>query len=232
MDIPNPGFSDLMNLGFGLYDRFGGTDSGVAGDDARFMNDFAWKQSLRNEDFTQDLARHGIKMRVDDAVSAGLHPLVGAGGNPAQGGFSAAAFTPTMGSQQKQFNNPGFSMGQNMSRAAAATMTEQEKAIQAAELGRILADTAESQARTALAQKQLREMAMSPSMPNKYQKVMLPDGTSETVYSSDYSQAIMSDPLGMWANSFKKSFGGPDSYKFWGAVGRAGRNLMHPWRRD
>lgn len=211
------------------YDYFfGNHDSGSAGDDARFMNDFAWKQSLRNEEFQKQLSEHGIKMRVDDAVSAGLHPLVGAGINPSQGGFSTPAFTGTPTRFPKQPS--GISMGADISRAVSATSTLEEKQLRALELQRAINDTKRSGYEADIAARQLKMMGSTPPMPNKYQSVMKPDGTTEAVYSSDYSQAIMSDPLGMWANSFKKAFGGPDNEPFWKALYDTGRMAINPWR--
>lgn len=208
---------------------WGAGGGGQAGDDVRWMNDFAWKQSLRNEDFQKDLATHGIKMRVDDATSAGLHPLVGAGINPASGGWSGTAFNQPQSKQPQG----GVSMGANISRAVQTTMTDQEKLIQAAELQRLLADTAESQARKALADKQLAELINTQPMPtpSKYQSFKNSDGSITQGYSSDYSQSIMSDPIGMWAQSLKKSLGGPDNDAFWDMFGRSVLRLMKPWQR-
>lgn len=229
------GFSMPIDLGAAQADfnnDFGPKGS-TAQNDVRWMNDFNWKQSLRNEQFQHDLAEHGLKMRVDDAVSAGLHPLVGAGINPASGGWSGAAFNQPIPKSQPDLRSASGAV--NISRAVQTTMTDQEKLLQAAELQRLLADTAESQARKALADKQLAELVNSPSsmpVPNKYQSFRNPDGSITQGYSSDYSQSIMSDPMGMWAQSLKKSFGGPDNDAFWQMFGRSALRLMHPWKRS
>lgn len=222
----------VANLGLGFYNSFSGGDEGLSRDDQRWMNDFSWKQSLRNEEFQNQLANHGIKMRVDDAVSAGLHPLVGAGINPASGGWSGPAFSGSASGGRPPIQNPGFNMGQNLSRAVNATSTLEEKQIRAIELERAKTQLQGDQIQNAIAAKQLSMMGMTPPMPSKYQTVSTPGGGTENVYSSDYSQAIMSDPIGMWANSFKKSFGGPDTGPFWNTVGNSALRLMHPWRKQ
>lgn len=207
-----------------VYDRFAGQDSGSAGDDARFMNDFAWKQSLRNEQFQHQLAEHGIKMRVDDAVSAGLHPLVGAGINPASGGWSGPAFVSPP--QKYPHQSTGASFGANISRAATATMTTQERMMQEAELAHIKANTAESFARKALADKQLAELNKTPPFPApppKYIQVINEHGDRETIMNPDIAAGYTSDPLNLWGNSFRKAFGGPDT------IGLQNRNRSNPY---
>lgn len=224
-----------LNLNLDPQSWFSGGDSDTASNDARFMNDFAWKQSLRNEQlqrdqfqFNKDLATHGIRMRAADAEAAGFHPLVGAGVNPAMGSSNSFGGTSFVGAHSSAPKSSPFSLGfsQSISRAKAATMTEQEKVLAAAELARIQASTAESHARIALAQREMSLLGKTPPIPSKYQQVTLPSGGFENVYSPDYSQAIMSDPLGMWANSFKKAFGGPDSRPFWGAVKRGAKRSL------
>lgn len=208
-------------LGGGLGAAFGG--GGVEGLDKgqqSWLADFNWKQSLRNEQFqqdqfafNQDLAKHGIKMRVDDAVSAGLHPLMGAGVNPAQG--ASGAFGSMVGGSpaSKRSRDFGFidRLGQDISRAWSSTATKEEKLMKAAELARIQADTAESQARKVLAQQQAAELGKTPPIPNKYIQVLNEHGDVETIFNPDVAAGWMVDPLGSWANSFKKAFGGPDS---------------------
>lgn len=227
------------NVGFNFdplqtYDYFFGQhDGGSASDDARFMNDFNWKQSLRNEQFQQDLARHGIKMRVDDAVSAGLHPLVGAGINPASGGWSGAAFTPT---PQRNPRMSGMSMGANISSSVDATSTGEEKVLRALEIHRQMTQLQGDELQLQLLRKQLEQMDKTPPMPSlptpsKFQTFRNSDGSITQGYSSEYSQSIMSDPIGMWAQSLKKSLGGPDTDPFWETFGRSALRLMQPWKR-
>lgn len=151
---------NVADIGFGLYDRFAGNDGGIAQDDARWMNDFSWKQSLRNEVFQNDLARHGIKMRVDDAVSAGLHPLVGAGINPASGGYGGAVFSGVPSAQGRSFRGSDF--GQNISRAVSATRSLEEKQLMAVELRRQMAEADLAGTNAQIARRQLMEMSKSP----------------------------------------------------------------------
>lgn len=230
------GFNTLgsgFNLGFGIHDFFSGAGD-TAQNDARFMNDFAWKQSLRNEQFQKDLASHGLRMRVNDAVEAGLHPLVGAGINPANGGWSGAAFS---GSAERYPRQP-LPLGHNVSRAVDATSTGEEKILRALEIHRQMTQLEGDELQLQILRKQLDEMdktppmpTPSPSIPNKFQLFRNSDGTITQGYSSDYSQSIMSDPIGMWAQSLKKALGGPDADPFWDMFGRSALRLMQPWKR-
>lgn len=196
---------DVANLGFGIYDRFAGDGSSdTAVNDTRFMNDFAWKQSLRNEEFQKELARNGIRMRVADAEAAGLHPLVGAGINPASGGFSTSGF---VGAQQnpspRQFNAPSF--GQNISRAAAATMTEEERLLMHANTQKALAEADFAQSQAALARRQVANLGKTPPIPKSHIQIMNEDGSISTINNPDIAGAIMSDPLGMWGTSLSNT---------------------------
>lgn len=119
----------LISGGFGLAgDLMGGIFGGgsdTAASDARFMNDFAWKQALRNEEEQKLLAREGIRMRVADAEAAGIHPLAAIGVNPAGGGqFGSGGVSPI--DRQNPMGPALSNMGQNLSRAAAMMATRQE----------------------------------------------------------------------------------------------------------
>lgn len=210
----------------------GGGSEGLSRDDQRFLADHAWKLDLRNEAFQHDLAKHGIKMRVDDAVSAGLHPLVGAGINPASGGFSASISggspRTSMDSRLGRVGAGLNQMGQDISRAMNATASLEEKALKAAELARIQADTAESQARAELARRQAREIGRTPPIPPLYQDVRRPDGTVMKLLSADASQAIMSDPLQMWAMSLKNALFGPNNRGLLFNLRNSMRNVLEP----
>lgn len=205
----------MIQFGINLGDFFN-KGSDTAANDTRFMNDFAWKQSLRNEEFQRDLAQHGLRWRTEDAQRAGLHPLVGAGINPAQGGWSGPAFVGAPESRRGSGVTASYS--QDVSRARAATMTAEEKEIRALELARLQADTAESFARKAIAERELAQMGKTPPMPQKYIQIVNEHGDVETIYNPDIAAAMMADPLGTWANSFRKTFGGPDSSHFGGKI--------------
>lgn len=122
------------NLADTIGGFFGGGGSDTAANDARFMNDFAWKQALRNEEEQKLLARNGIRMRVADAEAAGIHPLAAIGVNPAGGGqFGSGSVSPMEGRQNPM--GPALSrMGQNLSRAAAVMSTRQEQEMHAANI--------------------------------------------------------------------------------------------------
>ncbi len=77
--------------------------------------DSEWQQ---NFDWQQTMAKHGIKMRVEDAKSAGVHPLYALGAN-----------TPSSYPVQSiQGGRSGGMPGQNIGRSQMATMTKEERA--------------------------------------------------------------------------------------------------------
>lgn len=201
----------LMGGGMGMAFGGGGVE-GLDRSEQRFIADKNLKYADNAEALTNELARHGIRMRVDDAVSAGLHPLVGAGINPAQGGSSASVGGSPHQGRSRDF---GFidRMGQDISRAWSATATKDEKLMKAAELMRVQADIEESHARAVLARKQAAELGRTPPMPipSKYMQVRNEHGDLETIMNPDIAGGYISDPLGLWANSFRKAFGGPDT---------------------
>lgn len=207
---------DVANFGLALYDRIAGQGSDTAVNDQRWMNDFAWKQALRNEEFQRDLAQNGIKMRVDDAVRAGLHPLVGAGINPASGGFGGAAFQAPSQPSPKQFSNPSF--GQNISRALAATATSEEKQIRAIELARAQTQLEGDQIQNEIARRQLKQLGATPPMPPLHIRVRRDDGSEMIINNPDLAAGIMSDPLGAWGTSIKNTAEDVRSSPKWGIL--------------
>lgn len=119
-----------------LFGSSGGMTQGQMRDQ-RFMNDFAWKQSLRQEQFQNQLATHGIRMRVADAEAAGLHPLAALGTMPSGGSPVTAAFVGSGGSPSRSNLWEGLrGMGQDISRSAMAMATPEEKAYKALQLER------------------------------------------------------------------------------------------------
>lgn len=131
------GVGSLLGATGGFFG--GGGSEGLSRGDQRFLADFQWKQSLRNEKFQNDLATHGIRMRVADAEAAGLHPLVAAGVNPNGGSFA----TQITGSPEYRegFGPKLERMGQNISRAASVMMSREEKQAQLLALERTAAET-------------------------------------------------------------------------------------------
>lgn len=99
---------------------------GLNRDDARYLADFQMKQALRNEQFQNDLAKQGIRWKVADAEAAGLHPLAALGVNSGAGSFGTAF--DTSGRNAPSRLQRGLSgLGQDVSRAAMAMTTPQEK---------------------------------------------------------------------------------------------------------
>lgn len=227
--------SDLSNLGFGIWDRLSG-GSDTATNDQRWMNDFAWKQSLRNEEFNRHYTQNQMQIRTADANAAGLHPLAALGIN-VQSGPSVAAFTGAQDFSRNRGYSDMSNLGQNTQRALMAQATAQERAIGEATIRKLDAET-NLLNRTNPNQGQMIGQVGSnpPPMPdmhkaNKYQLLKRPDGSYEWVLSSEASQAIMSDPIKMWAESLENAFAGPNTRPFWRAVGEAGKMGLNPWRK-
>lgn len=105
-------FSNLINAGFNWS----------AGKKAREAQAEA---NTKNAELQRDFAQHGIQWKVQDARAAGLHPLyaIGAAGASASPSFAAASGA--------EFTSR---MGQNLSRAASAAMTQEDKALNNARL--------------------------------------------------------------------------------------------------
>lgn len=70
----------------------------------------------------KEMAKHGIRWRVEDAKKAGLHPLAALGA-------SAPNYSPSMsvGQPDNSMSNMVRDMGQDVSRAVAATQTREER---------------------------------------------------------------------------------------------------------
>lgn len=71
----------------------------------------------------KEYAQHGVRWRVDDAVAAGLHPLVGAGVQP-------SSYSPVSAHVMPEYDDRAGAlsrMGQNISRAVMATASQDER---------------------------------------------------------------------------------------------------------
>lgn len=183
-----------------------------------------------NMEMQREFAKNGVRWRVEDAVAAGLHPLAALGVNPASASPVSASVFPADTSRRDTALHTLSGMSQDILRARLAKTTTDERLMNDALVTKTMA---EADAATAMAEESRRRtalMGVPPPMPTKYRSFMLPDGTTEDMYSSDYSQAVMSDPLGMWASSIKKSLGGPNTHATWGAVSDAARESFNPWR--
>lgn len=218
--------STSVGFNFDPVSWFTDGQSDTALNDNRWMNDFNWKQSLRNEQlqndqfqFNKELALHGIKMRADDAVAAGFHPLVGAGVNPAggsSGGFGGTSFIGADTSSRRSSSGTSVGVSQNIGRAKAATMTEIEKEAAQAQLESIRANTAESMARKALADYELQKLRNSPQFPPLSQDFMDKDGSIVTLNHPDAANSLNSDLL----------------YSLYRSVGNVPRRLKQHWSDD
>lgn len=98
-------------------------------------------QQNRQADIQKDFARHGLQWRVKDAEAAGLHPLYAIGAN-------LPTYSPS------SIVDPGVAdmargMGQDLSRAAKATMTPQQQVMQELQEQYIRAQIAERQSAAA-----------------------------------------------------------------------------------
>lgn len=127
--------ANAAQVGLSAYGaaKGGGGTAGLSKDDARFVADFEMKQSLRNEQFQNDLAKMGIRMKVADAEAAGLHPLAALGVNTASNSFGGPI------SVMPETKGPGLGsrlqgLGQDISRAAMTMATPEEKAFKQLQL--------------------------------------------------------------------------------------------------
>lgn len=89
---------------------------------AKDANQAAKDNQYLNERLQKEFAQNGIRWKVEDAKAAGIHPLYALGANTASYSPVSTAFTPD--TSISDFAN---SMGQNISRAVAATQTQQER---------------------------------------------------------------------------------------------------------
>jgi len=99
-------------------------------------NDAARRQqdlvNQRNYDMQKEFAQHGIKWKVDDAISAGLHPLAALGASGAQ-----ASPSFQIGAESAPRSDFYRNMGQNLSRAIASTETTDQRAFRKLQLERM-----------------------------------------------------------------------------------------------
>lgn len=110
----------------------------------RFAEEFQRDMFSKSAALQREFASHGIRWRMEDAAAAGIHPVfaMGAGGAAfappqAVGGGNQISASPVPGGSSgggspgvPSFSNPmsGFQgLGQDLSRAVAATMTARER---------------------------------------------------------------------------------------------------------
>lgn len=81
------------------------------------------EHALRQEQLQREFAQHGIQWRVEDAKAAGLHPVFAlTGGGAAYSPSSVVGDVP-----EARFGKALSNMGQNITRAALAEQTEQQR---------------------------------------------------------------------------------------------------------
>lgn len=207
------GGSNLLSGGLGMFGSSGGMSAGQRADQ-RFMNDFAWKQSLRQEQFQKDLATHGIRMRVADAEAAGLHPLVAAGVNPTGGapvsvGFDGSGGPRGMNKYDRASDMVGR-MGQDISRSVASTMSKNERLLQEARLATELSQRNALDAETQLKIAQAEHLRRNPPQP---------DADPDLPYNPVKR-------MGKGIGHVRDGIFGPPSYEFWKQIKRSGKRLL------
>lgn len=147
----------------------------------------------------KEFAQNGIRWRVADAEAAGLHPLaaLGAMGAGYQPGSITMSGDPGSGEAFRSLSR----MGQNLSRAARATQTTDERAMINAQLDKLAAES--EQARAIAGHYRAMQNPATPPMPQRKIEVMNPDGSISIMDNPDLAGAVMADPLGMYGSSIE-----------------------------
>lgn len=171
--MPIPPELLLQGVGLGLqgagigYQMFGGQGgpTGSQIDDQRFMNDFAWKQALRNEQYQ----RNYMQVRAADAEKAGFHPLAALGVNVGSGP-QQAAFAGTGPGRPPRDTSGMQALGQNLSRAQSAMATEQEKIMNELAIEQAFANIDKTHAEAAFyrSNKITAGIGQNPAIPDPY----------------------------------------------------------------
>lgn len=143
--------SSPLSVGIGMWER-------------RQERKSAEEQANRNIDAQREFAQHGVRWRVEDAKAAGLHPLFALGG-------AGAAFAPNPITVGSSGLGAGLErMGQNLSSAAARTMTVEQRNMHLMQLkameANVARDTAQASYYSALEAKTRQEMGAGASFPS------------------------------------------------------------------
>lgn len=129
----------MVALGAGteLYGDYEAKMAAKAADSTtREMNAFQMQLARDQMQMQKEFAQHGIRWKAEDAAAAGLHPLAALGA-------SGASYSPVMAqleAPQAEARSRGEmfrSMGQNLTRAAMAMTTPEEKAYKALQIERM-----------------------------------------------------------------------------------------------
>lgn len=126
--VANPGFLGAMNMGsdiWGAHEQKMGMKQ--ADSTTREMNAAQMQLARDQMAMQKEFAQMGLRWKAEDAAAAGLHPLAALGASGANySPVSAMMEAPTHEARNR--GNMERTMGQNFSRAIAATMTTEEKA--------------------------------------------------------------------------------------------------------
>lgn len=147
---------DFSSMGGGIGDLI---QAGGAYLNTQAQIDAAERQGNVNYDRQKEFARMGIQWRVADAKEAGLHPLFALSGG-------GAAFAPnpiTVGGSG--IGSAMEKMGQGVSRAAAASMTTEQRQVQDAQLKLLAAQTDKETAHAQFLRSQASGGASGPGNP-------------------------------------------------------------------
>lgn len=114
------GFGSFIKKAVGAVTGLGITGGDLLGLAGGLLSDKSQRSANdANRAIQYDMAQNGIQMRVADAKAAGIHPLYALGATPFSPSPTAVGSTGTGNALQ--------SMGQNISRAAAATSTHDQR---------------------------------------------------------------------------------------------------------
>lgn len=148
---------------FGIIPEIAGSIAGPA------VNYFAQKEANqinkdnaeRNVQMQREFAQHGIRWKVEDARRAGISPLAALGA-------SGAAFAPVhVGAEANTAIGDGIqNMGQNISRAVAATSTQEEKMLTGLRLQNAQAEVEGRHLDNQIRAIELRRLTTNPSFPS------------------------------------------------------------------
>lgn len=105
----------------------------------------------------KEFAQHGIRWKVKDAIAAGIHPLAALGA-------STSSFSPSFVEDNSQ--DRFLQMGQDITRAVGATMTDQQKQMQSLAVRSAELDIQGKELDNQYRQKQLDQIGLKgPSQP-------------------------------------------------------------------
>lgn len=110
----------IIGAGAGLLGNLAGGLFGQANQAGQNANQ--WAMAQQNYNNQKEFAQHGIRWKVEDAKAAGLHPLFALSGSGAT--YSPSTFVP---GDSSPMGDAMSRMGQDVSRAAYATMTRPER---------------------------------------------------------------------------------------------------------